>query len=249
MFLSKERILDSIRRWTCEYNYKKIAKQITLSVLVIGIGSATPIQSTMALNEPAKTEVSVNLASANIFENTDRISKIVLGESVFEREKRLALERVLAEEKARVEVETKARAEEQTRLALAVRSTISRGVRTYIDPSDFDSIYAAAGVRFDVDAKLLKAIHIIETGASGSTARSNASGATGPMQFLPSTFRRHAVDGNGDGILDVHNLEDSIFSAAQYLRACGYPDLKKALWGYNPSTRYYNKVMRIYASL
>jgi membrane-bound lytic murein transglycosylase B len=63
------------------------------------------------------------------------------------------------------------------------------------------------------------------------------------MQFLPSTWKHYGVDGNGDGVADITNVNDAIFSAANYLKACGYPNIKSALWGYNPSTRYYTKVM------
>jgi membrane-bound lytic murein transglycosylase B len=123
------------------------------------------------------------------------------------------------------------------------RDTVTRERRVYTDPTNFDEIYQRASDVYGVNPMLLKAIHTVETGASGSTTRSNPSGATGPMQFLPSTFRAYGVDGNGDGIKDISNVEDAIFSAARYLVACGYPDVKKALWGYNPSTRYYTKVM------
>jgi len=129
------------------------------------------------------------------------------------------------------------------------RDVVSRERRVYSDPSDFSTIYKAAEARFGVDARILHAIHYVETGCSGSTYKTNASGAAGPMQFLPSTFRRHAVDGNGDGVFDIYNVEDAIFTAAAYLRACGYPDVKKALWGYNPSYSYYHKVMEVAKSL
>lgn len=154
--------------------------------------------------------------------------KIIPGESVIQKEERLKRE-----------------SEEAARLAKVRRDTVSREYRVYSDPSNFDVIYQSAGETFDVDWTLLKAIHIVETGASGSTMRRNPSGATGPMQFLLSTFRRHAIDGNGDGVKDIGNLEDSIFTAAAYLRACGYPNVQKALWGYNPSTSYYYHVIRI----
>ena len=162
------------------------------------------------------------------------ISKIVPGESVAQRETR---------EKAEAEAKV---------LAQKKRDTVSRearvAVKIYSDPANFDEIYQRAGNAMGVSPALLKAIHTVETGASGSTYRSNPSGATGPMQFLPSTFRRHGIDGNGDGIADISNVEDAIFSAAAYLKACGYPDMKKALWGYNPSTSYYNKIMRLATS-
>lgn len=159
-----------------------------------------------------------------------KISTIVPGESVNDRDARLAAEAAAAKALA-------AQKAAQARKVIAV-STVA-------DPANFDELYRAAGAAYGVDPMILKAVHIVETGASGSTSRSNPSGATGPMQFLPSTFRNHAVDGNGDGVLDVHNVSDAVYTAARYLHDCGYPDVKKALWGYNPSTSYCNRVINL----
>ncbi|QXC60817.1 lytic transglycosylase domain-containing protein [Aquihabitans sp. G128] len=41
--------------------------------------------------------------------------------------------------------------------------------------------------------------------------------AVGPMQFIPSTWSRWAVDANGDGKEDPHNLYDAAGAAANYL--------------------------------
>lgn len=148
---------------------------------------------------------------------------------------------------AREEAELKAKAEAEKNYAL--RNTISRERRVYLDPSDLSPVYMAAEAMFGVDSRLLESIHYVETGRSGSTSKTSYAGATGPMQFLPSTFRRYAVDGNSDGIKDINNVEDAIFSAANYLKACGYPNIKKALWGYNPSQYYYTKVASVAKSL
>jgi membrane-bound lytic murein transglycosylase B len=48
-------------------------------------------------------------------------------------------------------------------------------------------------------------------------------GAMGPLQFMPSTYLRYAVDGNDDGTRDLFSDWDDIFaSIAQYLRDCGW---------------------------
>lgn len=41
--------------------------------------------------------------------------------------------------------------------------------------------------------------------------------AVGPMQFIPQTWRREAVDADGDGVADIHNLNDAALAAANYL--------------------------------
>jgi membrane-bound lytic murein transglycosylase B len=55
-----------------------------------------------------------------------------------------------------------------------------------------------------------------ETGNRVTYAR-----AMGPMQFLPGTWARYAVDGDGDGISDPQNLFDSTLAAARYLCSGG----------------------------
>lgn len=191
-------------------------------------------------SEPIKTNLTLVTSAPKALALVSVKPDIKPGESTLQRERR---------EQAEAEARAKAEATKQRVIASNVkRDVVTRERRVYVDPSDLGAVYAAAGDRFGVDPILLRAIHYVETGGSGSTTRSNPSGATGPMQFLPSTFNRHGVDGNGDGVRDVHNVEDAIFSAAAYLRACGYPDVKKALWGYNPSTAYYNKVLRVAVS-
>ncbi|WP_315099009.1 lytic transglycosylase domain-containing protein [uncultured Cellulomonas sp.] len=45
--------------------------------------------------------------------------------------------------------------------------------------------------------------------------------AVGPMQFLPSTWRRWASDGDGDGVQDPNDLDDAALAAGRYLCAGG----------------------------
>ncbi|WP_051639928.1 lytic transglycosylase domain-containing protein [Cellulomonas sp. URHE0023] len=45
--------------------------------------------------------------------------------------------------------------------------------------------------------------------------------AVGPMQFLPSTWRRWASDGDGDGVQDPNDLDDAAVAAGRYLCAAG----------------------------
>ncbi|MBM7815977.1 membrane-bound lytic murein transglycosylase B [Brevibacterium paucivorans] len=71
--------------------------------------------------------------------------------------------------------------------------------------------------------------------------------AVGPMQFIPATWNQVAVDGNGDGTKDPHNIDDATASAAAFLCANnrnlsdlnGYTDAIKA---YNPSDQYVRDV-------
>jgi len=67
--------------------------------------------------------------------------------------------------------------------------------------------------------------------------------AVGPMQFIPSTWRRWAADGNHDGIADPENVYDASLAAGRYLCADGR-DLstaagtQSAILSYNYSDAY-----------
>lgn len=73
--------------------------------------------------------------------------------------------------------------------------------------------------------------------------------AVGPAQFLPTSWRAHGRDGNGDGIADPQNVYDSALSTVAYLcqRTPGdyyNPEhLTRALSGYNNSGRYVEAVL------
>lgn len=65
---------------------------------------------------------------------------------------------------------------------------------------------------------IIQAGHITPDRMIGSWA-----GAMGNMQFMPSTFRAYAVDGDGDGRIDIWaSLPDAFASAAHYLSSVGW---------------------------
>jgi hypothetical protein len=71
--------------------------------------------------------------------------------------------------------------------------------------------------------------------------------AVGPMQFIPSTWRAWASDGNHDGIADPENIYDAGLAAARYLCADGRDlataaGLQSAILSYNDSVAYLNLV-------
>lgn len=79
--------------------------------------------------------------------------------------------------------------------------------------------------------------------------------AVGSMQFIPSTWRRWAADGNADGVASPHNVFDAALAAGRYLCAAGGDvatanGLRRAILAYNHSESYLNLVlawMRLYA--
>jgi peptidoglycan hydrolase CwlO-like protein len=95
---------------------------------------------------------------------------------------------------------------------------------------------------------VLAAIGQVESGHGRNPSTSYA-GAMGPMQFLPSTFSSYAVDGDDDGVADIMNPADAIFTAAHYLCANGAgrgPEaLYRAIWHYNHADWYVQMVLRL----
>jgi membrane-bound lytic murein transglycosylase B len=72
--------------------------------------------------------------------------------------------------------------------------------------------------------------------------------AMGPMQFLPGTWARYAVDGDGDGIPDPQNLFDATLAAARYLCSGGLnlrdpQQVMAAILRYNNSMSYAQNVL------
>ena len=72
--------------------------------------------------------------------------------------------------------------------------------------------------------QLLDALRIIDAGHVAAIDMVGSwAGAMGHMQFMPSTFRAYAVDGDGDARIDLwQSLPDAMHSAANYLRQAGW---------------------------
>ncbi len=76
-------------------------------------------------------------------------------------------------------------------------------------------------------------------------------GAFGICQFIPSSCLNYAVDGNGDGLIDLYDFKDAAASVANYLKVHGWQaglDRKaqeKVVWSYNHSTLYCQTVVEL----
>jgi membrane-bound lytic murein transglycosylase B len=79
--------------------------------------------------------------------------------------------------------------------------------------------------------ELLEALRILDGGdVALNDLRGSWAGAMGQTQFMPSTFRKYAVDFNGDGKRDPWNQPADVFaSAANYLSKIGW--VKGETWG------------------
>jgi cell wall-associated NlpC family hydrolase len=108
---------------------------------------------------------------------------------------------------------------------------------------------------------VLAAIGKVETNhgrlqAPGVSSGANFARAAGPMQIgiggkAGNTFGANAVDGDRDGVSDVYNPADAIFTAANYLCRNGGGrggDLPRAVFAYNHANWYVTKVLAIASS-
>jgi hypothetical protein len=100
--------------------------------------------------------------------------------------------------------------------------------------------YKAARRRFGVSWRILAAVNYIES-KFGRVKATSSSGAKGPMQFMPATWRAYGLGGN------IRNDRDAIMGAANYLRSAGANQgpagVRRALWAYNHSGHYVRSVL------
>ncbi|MEO4052635.1 lytic transglycosylase domain-containing protein [Solibacillus sp. CAU 1738] len=145
-------------------------------------------------------------------------------------------------------------------------------------PIEYIPIYMSAGEKYDVPWTLLAAHHRIETRFSTMSKLISPVGAEGHMQFMPCTFvgwkhptcsglgqgeitqaekinpaiikkyGGYGVDANGDGKADPFDIEDAVYSAANFLSKSGVAkgELKKAIFQYNHSEKYVEDVLYYY---
>ncbi|QFF99099.1 lytic transglycosylase domain-containing protein [Psychrobacillus glaciei] len=145
-------------------------------------------------------------------------------------------------------------------------------------PSEYIPIYKKAAEKYSIPWTLLAAHHRIETKFSTMDPLLSPFGAEGHMQFMPCTFvgwshpscsglgkgdipekdkvnpeiiakyGGFGIDANGDGKADPYDLEDAIFSAANYLAASGAAngEIEKAIFHYNHSEKYVEDVLHFY---
>jgi Transglycosylase SLT domain len=95
---------------------------------------------------------------------------------------------------------------------------------------------------------VLAAIGTVETG-NGANVHRSSKGALGPMQFLPSTFAAYGIDGDGDGVANIQDPADAVFSAARYLclwgAGLGGQALDDAIFAYNHADWYVREVIEL----
>lgn len=83
--------------------------------------------------------------------------------------------------------------------------------------------------------------------------RGSWAGAFGLCQFLPSSYKNSAVDGDGDGFVDLFTPIDAFHSVGNYLKKSGWStsteSQRRAVRSYNNSTYYVNTVLDLASRL
>jgi murein DD-endopeptidase MepM/ murein hydrolase activator NlpD len=106
-------------------------------------------------------------------------------------------------------------------------------------------LWRRAGDAYGVPWQVLGAINKIESNF-GSNMGPSSAGALGWMQFIPSSWMRWGMDGDGNGLADPWDPQDAVFSAARYLAAAGaQQDLARAIFAYNHADWYVEDVLEL----
>ncbi|MDM7862282.1 lytic murein transglycosylase [Alteromonas sp. ASW11-36] len=83
---------------------------------------------------------------------------------------------------------------------------------------------------FFTEELLLALLLVDRENLDPATMQGSWAGAMGHTQFMPSTYTQYAVDGDGDGVIDLWNSEaDALTSAANFLARLGWQSGSR--WG------------------
>lgn len=84
-----------------------------------------------------------------------------------------------------------------------------------------------------------------------TSLKGSIAGAFGISQFLPRSFKNFALDGNKNGTTSLFEVEDAIWSVANYFKAHGwshgitYSEKRKVIWAYNKSEAYIDTILKV----
>jgi membrane-bound lytic murein transglycosylase B len=143
----------------------------------------------------------------------------------------------------------------QTASFSSITSSAISGLQILPPSAEYLSLYQAAATTCPgLPWTVVAAIGQVESGHGRNPSTSTA-GAMGPMQFMPSTFQAYALDGDHDGVAEIMDPADAIYTAAHYLCANGAGRsagaLSSAILHYNHAEWYVEmveKLANMYAS-
>lgn len=243
-FINKEKIVNLT---------KKISTvSLTLKVATFSLIMATVPAGTLQINaknatavKPYNTSLKLDTSKSYVLASDENKPDIKIGESEFDKKEREARELAEANREVVVRESTSARTSE------AVVSDNSTNNGTYdADDATKHALAKKAASRYGIDWKILEAVWQVESGRTWNSQVTSYAGAQGPMQFMPGTWNKYAVDGNGDGIADVNYAEDAVYAGANLLAQAGAAegDVDSALFSYNHAQWYVDMVKDVAAS-
>lgn len=206
-----------------------------LGLMVTKIQGVEAQENIVVLQNKNENHIENKISDPNI------IAKMIT-ENPYDYSNQKKVQEIMSVYASEIEKERLAKEEAKKKVMVASIATDAR--------SEFTEVYKSAASMFGIEWQLLRAVHIVETGGRGNTTVASYAGAQGPMQFMPSTFRAYAIDGDGDGVTNINDVDDAIFSAANYLaKNKAATDVRNALLRYNHSNAYVEHVLGIARSL
>lgn len=234
--------LGGVKQTNFSTNLSQKLKEFTSQLLLIALlTAATPVETVAAADAVPVTLLPYTVETSQVTFDTSKVTPLsiptiqpiamTLGESRAQETARLA-----AAEAAR-----------KAALAAQAKKVTIRVVRVDTDLTAKRALVQRAAAAYNIPWEVLEAVWQVESGKSWDTQVRSYAGAQGPAQFMPATWRRYGVDGNGDGVKDIYSAEDAVYGAANYLAANGANrgDMYRALFAYNHADWYVQKVLRV----
>ena len=196
-----------------------------------------------------KTELVLADKTPSLLVTQAKTANILVGQS--RNDEQVAQAKIAAEAKARADALALQKKQQAALVAQqAAQATVTTTAPNVVTDVPYDqkvALVKSAAAAYGISPSVLMAVWQVETGMTWYTPRANPSGATGPFQFMPGTWRGYAVDGNGDGVKDIRDARDAAYAAAKLLAANGadHGDYTSALFGYNHAMWYVTKVMSL----
>ena len=110
---------------------------------------------------------------------------------------------------------------EDSMLCTSSSNTVS-GTLPGTVPEPYNTIFTSAASALGTNPQFVAVLFLDEhhntwPNPAGPWATSQSAGAEGPFQFLLGTWDNYKTDGNNDGVLDIQNLDDAAYTAANWL--------------------------------
>jgi Transglycosylase SLT domain len=192
-------------------------------------------------NHSIGTERTIAVASS-------RVSTLLRQESALLKQTSGKLASVRAAQAAAIRAAAAALAAQNADVAAITTASVA-GLHILPPDAQYLALYkAAAPTCPGLSWTVLAAIGQVESGHGRNPSLSSA-GAMGPMQFEPATFTAYAVDGDHDGLANIEDPADAIYTAAHYLCAngagVGGQALNGAIFHYNHAEWYVAMVLKL----